>query len=51
MTVDGGDNLIGFWYVFFCTDYTVLDKLFELCPFMQRVIPPDKTLLCSLGLL
>ena len=27
-----------FWYVSFYTDYTILDKLFELCPFMQTVI-------------
>ena len=33
--------LIGFWYVFFCTDYTIVDKLFELCPFMQTVIPHE----------
>ena len=40
-----------FWYVFFHTDYTILDKLFEIGPFIQTVIPPDKILLCRLGLL
>ena len=37
--------LIGFWYVFLkrkvYTHYTVLDKLFELCPLMQTVIPDE----------
>ena len=36
-----GAILIGFWYVFFYTDYNILDKLFELCPFMQTVIPHE----------
>ena len=27
-----GAILIGFWYVFFCTDYPIMDKLLELCP-------------------
>ena len=36
-----GAILIGFWYVFFYTDYTILDKLFELCPFMQTAIPHE----------
>ena len=33
-----GAILIGFWYVFFYTDYPNLVKLFELCPFMQTVM-------------
>ena len=35
-----GAILIGFWYVFFHTGYTILDKLFESCPFM-KVIPHE----------
>ena len=34
-----GAILIGFWYVCFYTDYTFLNELFELRPFMQTVIP------------
>ena len=30
--------LIRFWYVFSYTDYTILNKLFELYPFMAIVI-------------
>ena len=33
--------LIGLWYVFFYTDYPILDKLFALCQFMQAVIPHE----------
>ena len=40
--------MIGFWYVFFSTDCTILDKLFELRPFTQTGIPPDKILLSRL---
>ena len=37
-----GAILIGFWYVFFHKDCSILDKLFELRPFMQTVIPQEK---------
>ena len=30
-----GAYLIGLCYAFFYTNYPILDKLFELCPFMQ----------------
>ena len=43
--------MIGFWYVFFHTDYTILDNLFGLLPFIQTVTPHDKILLCRLLLL
>ena len=33
--------LIGFWRVFFSAEYTILDKLFESCPFMQTVMPHE----------
>ena len=36
-----GAILIGLWHFFFQTDHSVLDKLFELCPFMQTVIPDE----------
>ena len=36
-----GAIMIEFWYVFFSADYTVFDKLFELCPFMQTVVPHE----------
>ena len=36
-----GAMLISFRYVFFDTDYTSLDKLFELCPSMQTVVPHE----------
>ena len=26
------------WYVVFYTDYPSLDKIYELCPFMQKVV-------------
>ena len=39
------------WHVFFSTDCTILDKLFDLRPFIQTGIPHDKILLCRLGLL
>ena len=39
------------WHVFFSTNCTILDKLFELQPFIQTVIPHDKILLCRLRLL
>ena len=29
---EGGAIPIGFWYDFYCTDYTILDKIFQLCP-------------------
>ena len=43
--------MIGFWYVFIFTDYTIFDKSIELRPYIQTVIPPDKIVLCRLGLL
>ena len=36
-----GAILIGFWYGLFYTYYPILDKLLELCPFMQTVIPHE----------
>ena len=33
--------MIGFLRVVFYTDYPILDKLFELCPFMQTVMPHE----------
>ena len=33
--------LVRFWYVFFQTDYNSFDKLLNLCPFMQTVIPHE----------
>ena len=36
-----GAILIGFRHVFFYTDYPILDKCFELCPFMQSAIPHE----------
>ena len=36
-----GAILIGFCYVFFYTDYTVLDKLFELSPIIQTIRPHE----------
>ena len=41
MSGEIGAILIGFWYVFFYAGYPMLDKLFELCPFMQTVIPHE----------
>ena len=38
-TGDVGAILIGLWYVFSYTDNAILDKLFDLCQFMQTVIP------------
>ena len=36
-----GAMVIGIWCVFFYTDCPVLDKLFELCSFMQIFIPHE----------
>ena len=36
-----GAILIGFWYIFFYADCPILDKLFELCLFMQTVMPHE----------
>ena len=38
---EAGAILIGFWYVFFYTDYHILDELCELCPLMQTIIPHE----------
>ena len=37
---------IEFWYVYFCTDHPILDKKFELCPFMQTVKPHENHAKC-----
>ena len=36
-----GAKLIGFWYVLFYRYYSILDKLFQVCPFMQTVMPHE----------
>ena len=33
-----GAVLIGCWHILFYADYPILDKLFDLCKFMQTVI-------------
>ena len=33
--------IIGFLYVFFSTDYSILHKLIELCLFMQTILPHE----------
>ena len=39
---EAGAIVIGFLHFFFFhTDYLILDKFFELCPFMQTVLPHE----------
>ena len=38
---EAGVILIGLLHVFFYAEYSILARLFELCPFMQTVLPHE----------